>query len=364
MKASATPRNSRRRAIALVLGLAAALPATRAGLARELETESSAPVPCAIIAEVGGQVDVLDASRSRLLDSSEKAAVACGSWISVGRGSVELKHRDGFRIHAGAGTFMQLPEPNTDGHFSGDQVILYRGQVFAQAGGGSGQLRVATANARARVERGSAIVVFSQEDEETQLIALDRSSTLENRFETARRVTAKAGEATALNFKQLRVVPGTPRAVAIAALRPKFDDLHVPERDRKGAFRTAHDRQERIFATELVPGDDQVSDNPGEDVRARLKHAYVPASPSRYSSRPSDDQVRAIRKSWTGRLAAGETGAGRLIAPAPKAKATGSRSIASQDMPARGKIKPHGRLTAEDEEKLRLIEELSRIHDE
>jgi hypothetical protein len=361
-------------------------------VAHEAESDTTAPVPCAIISAVAGQVDVLDSSRTHLLDSAEKASIPCGSWVSVGKGSVELKHRDGFKLNAGAGTFLQLPEPNTDGKYSGDQAILFRGQVFAQAGGGSGQLRVLTANARARVQRGSAIVVYSQEDEETQIVALDHSSTLENRFQVSRKVEAKAGEATSLNFKQLRVVPSTPRAVALAALRPKFDDLRVPERDRKTALRTAQARQERLFASELVK-DDPVQDgakadrkpssaspsaphggyqpkgeDPSQDVRAHLEQAkkkvkHLPSAQS-YSSRPSDEQVEAIRRSWTNRLVAGEAGAEKFLSPRPAAKA-GARhgGAGSARAQARGGSKAR-RLTAEDEEKLRLIEELSRLREE
>ena len=45
----------------------------------------------------------------------------------------------------------------------------------------------------------------------------------------------------------------TPRAVALAALRPKFEDLRVPERDRMAALHSAQSRQERIFATPQHP---------------------------------------------------------------------------------------------------------------
>lgn len=344
--------------------------------AREAESAVAAPVPCATIAEVAGQVDVLDPSRTHLLNSAKKAAIQCGSWVSVGKGSVQLKHRDGFRIHAGIGTFMQLPEPNTDGHFSGDHAVLFTGQMFAQAGGGSLQFRVLTANARARVQGGSAIIVYSQADEETQLIALDHNATLENRFQASRKVQAKAGEATALNFKQLRVVPATPRAVALAALKPKFDDLSMPDRDRQAALRIARTRQNRVFATELVkevnperePASKK-SEDPGQEVRAQLeaakKQRHFPPSPQNYSSRPSDEQVQRIRKAWTNRLVAGESGADKFISPQVAAAKPGTHESRENGAEAGAFIKRKARhLTAEDEEKLRLIEELSRIREE
>lgn len=401
MESQATPKN--KPAVGEIVfccvlaGIAVALMLkATAAQAREAETEVSAPVPCAIITEVGGQVDVLDSSRTHLLDSSKNAAVPCGGWVSVGKGSVELHHRDGFKIHAGNGTFVQFPEPNTDGKNLGDHAIVFRGEIFAQAGGGSGELRVITANARARVRRGSAIVVYSHEDEETQLIALDSNSRLENRFESSRSVLAKPGEATSLNFRQLRVVPGTPRAVALAALRPKFEDLRVPERDRVIAIRSAQNRQERIFATALVEGEDGEGapkaepqtepkhaarrdvasvksesesgkdESPGREVRARLEKARnVKPAPESYSSHVDDARSQAARKQWVNRMVAGQSGADLIVSP--KAARPQPRKshveIVDLDTQARRRAKSR-RLTPEDEEKLKLIDELSRIREE
>lgn len=354
--------------------------------AREAESEVAAAVPCALILEVGGQVDVLDSSRTHLLPSSKRASVPCGGWISVGKGSAELKHRDGYVIHVGAGTFVQLPEPNLDGKQGGDHLILFKGQLFAQAGGGSQELRVITANARARVRRGSAIAVYNQDEEETQLIALDSQSVLENRFEPSRKVTAKAGEATSLNFKQLRVVPSMPRAVALAALRPKFDELHVPARDRTSAVHSAQARQERIFATSLVDGEKDSekhaaaqnakdekdshgdpSESPGNEVRERLKKSrQAQANPESYSKHVDPAKVQAVRKKWVSRLVAGESGAENIVTPVVAGgRKPASAGTAEQGAGAPGRSRGKARkLTPEDEEKLRLIDELSRLRDE
>lgn len=396
MESQATPKNKPSIAevafCCVLAGVAVALLfKARSAEAREAETEVTAPAPCALITEVAGEVDVLDSSRTHLLDSSKHAAVPCGGWVSVGKGSAELHHRDGFSIHVGGGSFVQFPEPNTDGKSRGDHAILFRGEVFARAGGGNGELRVITANARARVKRGSAIVVYSHEDEETQLIALDSQSSLENRFEPSRAVTVKAGEATSLNFRQLRVVPGTPRAVAIAALRPKFEDVRVPERDRLTALGAAHEREARIFATTLVDGDEAEGGakaapghgarrdvasvgegegakqgDPGQEVRERLKKArQTNPSPESYSSHVEDAQSQANHAAWVNRMVAGQSGAEAIVSP-KRVRAKPSRShveVVDLQAGAGGALKAR-KLTPDDEEKLKLIDELSRIREE
>ena len=93
-----------------------------------------------------------------------------------------------------------------------------------------------TPNARARLERASAIVIYSAGDEESQLITLEDEASLENRFEPSRKMTVKQGEASSLNFTLLRVVPSAPRAIAQASLRPHLVALTDPAaRTRQGA---------------------------------------------------------------------------------------------------------------------------------
>ena len=60
------------------------------------------------------------------------------------------------------------------------------------------------------------LINFSPDSQDTQLVALDHPATLENRFEPSKKVEAKAGESTDLNFKEMRVIPTYPKAVSIA----------------------------------------------------------------------------------------------------------------------------------------------------
>src|SRR5690606_3583434 len=100
-------------------------------------------------------------------------------WLSVEDGWAQLVHRDGYRINVGGDSFVQVTDDYLeDGKPAGDHLTLYRGQVYAQAerGTGTGELRVVTPHARARIRLGRAIVVFSRSEEETQLVCLEREA--------------------------------------------------------------------------------------------------------------------------------------------------------------------------------------------
>ncbi|MGK5083326.1 hypothetical protein WDW37_08460 [Bdellovibrionota bacterium FG-1] len=233
--------------------------------AREVDTQQSVAVPCAIIQNITGEADILDSSRTHLLPTAKQAPVPCGGWVSLKSGAIELHHRDGQRIHLGQGAFAQFTENNPDGQASGDHVVLYRGEAYVHAPKGTPEFRIITTNARASVgDGGSMIVVYSREDDETQVITLRGTSKFQNRFETSREVVVHAGESTSLNLKLQRVVPSIPHALGVAALRPKLAELRVPTYERETAKQNVTDRQERTFAAELV------IDETEEEVAARL----------------------------------------------------------------------------------------------
>jgi hypothetical protein len=221
-------------------------------LAVQLSTQESAAVPCATLHRFAGEVRIMDSSRTHLIDVVKKAGIPCGGWMSITQGWAELHHRDGFRIHVGPQAFVELPENNPDGHYSGDHLILYRGTVFGQAGGGSGELRITTANARARVNRGSILLLFSQQQEETQLTTLENKATLENRFQSARKIVARAGEATSLNLKLMRVIPTSAAVVSIAGLKPRLSELNIEAGDQVEMLKNVKERQERSLASDLT----------------------------------------------------------------------------------------------------------------
>lgn len=206
---------------------------------------------CAVLESFSGEVQILDSTRSRLLDTFSKAPIPCGSWVSVVTGWASLVHREGYRVKLAANTFVEVPEPSAASTGSGDQFMLFRGQIYAISGDGSKELRISTANARARMSRGRLILVFNHSEEETQLITLANRASLENRFENSRKILAKAGESSSLNFKMLRVVPSAPRAISETAMKVKMDELAFDDRERVYALKVVRLRQERKLAVEL-----------------------------------------------------------------------------------------------------------------
>lgn len=218
--------------------------------------------PCAILEDFAGDVELIDPARSRILETAPQAGIPCSAWISTKQGWGKVRLRDGHWINLGSNTFVQFPEPQ------GDHVVVYRGEVFAQTGEGSGELRVLTANARARIKLGSSIVLYNQADEESQLIALNGSSYFENRFEPESGLKVKAGEASDLNFRALRTVPSTPRVVSVALLKPMFLDLKLSERGIASAFDAVEKRKERKFASLLVDDSGEVTKSKSPNLRA------------------------------------------------------------------------------------------------
>ena len=188
---------------------------------------SSPPKPCALLTSFNGDVELIDPTRTRVIDTVEKAAIPCGGWLSVADGWAKLRHRDGHVIHAGRDSFVQVVDYDQDGGSSGDHLAVLRGEVYVNTGDGSGELRVITANARARIKEGAGIIMFSQLDDETQLVMFEKSATFENRFVPGTRMLVRSGEASSMNFRALRVVPSEAAAVTMASMRPRLAALQV-----------------------------------------------------------------------------------------------------------------------------------------
>jgi hypothetical protein len=202
--------------------------------------------------DFGGLVEILDASRTRLIEAKMRAGIPCGGWVSVASGWVKLSHRDGHSFNSGANTFFQIPETDADAARQIDHVVLYHGEIYAASGEGSGELRISSANGRTRLNRAAAIVSFSSADDETSVIALENPVVFENRFDRQAKVMVRPGETSALNYHAMRVVPTDPRAVAQASLKPRLSDLHVSDREADSALVVAKERQDRRFASSLL----------------------------------------------------------------------------------------------------------------
>jgi hypothetical protein len=311
------------------------------------ETTPGGP-PCAVIERFGGDLQILDATRTKLQDPAVGMAVGCGSWISVSKGWVALKHEDGALIRLGAGTFARLKDDK-------DSLVLHHGEALLTAGHGRGTIRAITPNARVILTKGTGVVIYSPEEEESQLIALEDQATIENRFETAAPVNVRAGEGSSLNFKLLRVVPTAPRAVAIAALRKHLADLKLEGRARDLAVAAVQRRAERHLAAATAKPDRGPASAVDKEKAEKLKKSYA-----RHPAGADDEFIRRTMA----RKVAGDERAGEAVLH-PKSRYKGKL------------IKGHPQVTPTDEdevekkttldeavEKQHLIEELSKIKEE
>lgn len=229
---------SRRRLLLLFLCTAPAFASPKA----PPETKSATPefkAPCAVVKNHEGVVRILDSTRTQLIGTEPQTGVPCGSWVSIEDGWIELKHQNGPTLHLGPHSFAQLTAPH------GDQVVLFRGQIYAKVADGNPEFRMVSQVGRARVKKGKVILVADHVENETQLIVLENTASLENRFQTSRKVAVRSGEASSLHFKLMRVIPSSPAAVSVASLKPKLVELQVPDKVQDQAIEFAMNRHEK-----------------------------------------------------------------------------------------------------------------------
>jgi hypothetical protein len=347
----------------------ALLGASPAALAHPAKPLTGKEIPCAKLKRVGGRVEILDATRTHVLVTRESAPIGCGSWISVREGWAVIQHRDGQTIHAGPNTFFQIPDNNPDGYFSGDHVVLYQGEIAASSGGGAGEFRVVTANARARVVRGDALVVFSPQDESTQLIALEQSAMLENRFRGDVRITVHQGEATVLDFSRKRVVPSTPAAVALSSLRDKVLELGLSDEEKHHYMELAKARGDRAFPKLLVTSPEELRAAARKPASTRSRsHETYPATEKTSWRQPASQYLRhdisaeeqeLLREKQVSHLVGGNVGGEKALFPNQFYGKPQKAAVHVVDADARrGRAAARGKV---DPEKAKLIEELSRL---
>lgn len=326
----------------LALGLSLAF-------ARPSDKDLEAPVPCAVIDDLSGELQLLDSTRTRVIDAAKGTGIPCGGWASVEKGWIKLSHRDGYRVHLGTGTFAQFPETNLGGKSPAEPLILLRGQAYVRVLDGSPEFKVLTANARARVVRGGAIVVYLGSEEETQLSSLAGESWLENRFSSTDTIKVRGGESTALNFKLQRTMPTPPRAVAMASLATKLRELRIGGRDEQYALQAAQERGERKFASDLSRAAQSKMPSGGRAPASTPAPALAPV--------PVVSERELMEGLLMRRLTGGHE-ASELVRKSGRNPASAAISVDDPDERARLK-----RQAAEEQERRRLIDELTRIRE-
>lgn len=336
-------------------------------MAQPTDMPSSGAIPCGSLEKFGGAVQILDPTRTRVLDLENKMTLACGSWVSVSQGWAVVRVIEGQRVQLGAGTFLQLVHPRMGGVSAtsekGDTITLMKGKIFVRAPTGTPEFRVATANARVRIERGNALVMYSDTQDETQVVSIGVKVSLENRFETQKIITLKPGEMSTLNFKILRVVPSTARAVSMNDLKTQLNEVHLDDREISKSMQIAKARNERKFAAQLIddfdPADEVFYHSREKRVQQRGP-AQVKINPedyARYIAQEGDEELKAHLRN---KITAGDPDGEKLLGSRTSGK---TRKPASTGRTARSSEDPaeETKLKEKQKNKSELLKEISKL---
>ena len=310
----------------------------------------SKQVYCGVLERFEGDVQILNSTRDTLIDVTFNVGIPCGGWISVQKGWADVKHRQGYGLRLGPGTFIEIFDNVQDQQITGEEhVALYRGKLYVEVPKGSEKLRVITANARAKISWGDSLIIFNAWDEETQLVALTNTAVLENRFEKSNQIQIKSGEATSLNFKILRIIPATPRAIEVASLKEKLNDLNLSAQQMSVAVQAAYKRQDRRFASVVK----EEKRNPAA-INKKSNYSYI-----QHKTEEGDTKAQA---QWVKKLVGGQAVGERILFPEKFLGREQKAQIYVRDpSQALGGKKRH---SEEDKEKQKLLQELSELQSE
>lgn len=338
--------------------------------AQPIDMPSSNSVPCGTLEKFGGAVQVLNPSRARALDLENKMILSCGSWVSVAKGWAVVRSIEGQKAQLGPGTFLQILHPRMGGLSEnaekGDTFTLLKGKIFVRAPTGTSELRIATANARARVERGNALVMYSDTHEESQVVSMGVKVSLENRFENQKVIALKPGEMSTLNFKVLRVVPSTARAIMINQLKAQLNEVHLEDREITRSIQIAQARNERKFAAQLIDDFDPADEvfyhsREKKSQRAPAQVKINPEDYARYIAQEGDEELNAHLKK---KITAGDPDGEKLLESVGSAdskavanKKSSGRKPASADPDAEDKKKEK----LKQKHKKELLNEISKL---
>ena len=280
---------------------------TPVAVGSEIESQNQEQKICATVKTFTGEVQILDSTRTRVIDTEIGAAVPCGGWISVDVGWAELTHSDGRYLRVGTNSFVEIPLRRKDGGTGFDShLVLYKGRVFAEANGQNGETIIITPNATIRQGTGKFLAIFGQSDEESQVIALSEPASLENRFEPSRKIEVRPGEATTLTLGNNRILPTTPAAVMISSLKMTLLDLNFSEDEQREIIAIIRQRQEMKFASmappKTIPKSTVTADRaPAGAADHKGGHGSATGSAAN-NGHPAPDPNSEIGKHWVSRL--------------------------------------------------------------
>lgn len=317
-------------------------------IASESTPSVSSEVSCAQVKKFQGETEILSADRKTMIPLELGASLPCGSWLSVSEGNLILEHSEKYLILvSGSALFQIFDHQEDEERTSDDELVLYRGKLMILPLIGAKPFRVITAGARVVTQGGAFLLSYLEDREESELIAFQKPVRFENRHESSRGIDLKGGEASSHHFRELRVLPTTPKVIAMNGLKQRLAEFPLEKNDVHRIVTIAGRRHDRTLASVWST----------EDI---VKMGRAPASTtSKYTydrSKKISNQDEAEAQ-WMQRMVGGmriSTQEDPMLFPKPV-----SRKPASA---VKGAVRIHDSgFKADDQEKDRILKELSKI---
>lgn len=197
-------------------------------IARQADPPSREPASCGIVTKTEGAVLISPADRTQIIQAKDRSSVPCGAWITIKEGWAEIRLGSGMDMRLSSETFAQILDPA----FEKDEIALIRGQILAKAKSGTGEFTVVTANARVRFKDTFGVVVYLNEEEDTQVLGLGPNPvSFENRFSEKNALKIARGEISTMSLKQLRTIPTVAENAHQETLVAIGEDMQLEQRE-------------------------------------------------------------------------------------------------------------------------------------
>ena len=325
------------------------------------EAEPDTSPPCATIEVFNGEIDILDSKREKLLEIGLNKPISCLSWINIRNGWIEIKHMRGAILRIGPNSLFQIfpsskikSAKNISTFNDIADGILYKGRVYSRIQIGDGGFITLTPNAVVSLESGVAFHSFDPLEEETQLVSVDHRSVIINRFEPSARVVVGPGEASSLNNKLMSTLPTDAKAVQPNSLKEQLSDFDLHPKELQALVKRVSSDVNRKFAS--VENANQ---------KKKTDKQVAKSTPDMYSAYEEDVEGRSI---WVKKLTGDDTTSFNSVGAKRKPASSGAvQESDTQLVKIYEKSLKKGKRNKnkqEEDEKRRLIEELTKIRSE
>lgn len=342
MKSQQKRKLTTNRAFATAFVVSLSLASVRGASAAQSH-EGGAIIPCGSLQTFTGDVQVFDASRTQVVDVANDRRLQCGDWVAVNQGQATIRHYAGYVVVLGAGSFIQIQDPQAGDNPEKDHFALYRGQAVFKSDQTGKVLKVATANARAKFSASEGYLLYSTDQQISQLVGISGKSVLENRFLDVRPTTVSMSEYASMGELEGRPIPSQARAVSMVSVRERLARLGVKEDVQRQMIDTMRSLAQTKMPVRLEPA------NPERRIASELPSHAKNEMPTRPAAAPMSMTAYELSQKPDGEH------------PISKER---RRSPASSAKTASWKSEPREAKSRADLEKERILKELSEIEAE